>query len=42
MLMRKRTKLYWTPCVAHCLDLMLEDLEKKIPVYGKTIPKGKK
>ncbi|GAU10024.1 hypothetical protein TSUD_371930 [Trifolium subterraneum] len=39
MLMRKRSKLYWTPCAAHCLDLMLEDLEK-IPVHGETIPKG--
>lgn len=42
MLMRKRKKLYWTPCAAHCLDLMLEDLEKKIPIHGETIPKGKK
>jgi hypothetical protein len=42
MLMQKWTKLYWTPCAAHCLDLMLEDLEKKIPVHGETIPKGKK
>ena len=22
----KRKHLYWTPCVAHCLDLMLEDI----------------
>ncbi|KAI5412253.1 hypothetical protein KIW84_057060 [Lathyrus oleraceus] len=33
ILMRKRNKLYWTPCAAHCLDLMLEDLEKKISVH---------
>ncbi|XP_026398853.1 uncharacterized protein LOC113294690 [Papaver somniferum] len=26
LLMRKRKKLYWTPCVAHCIDLMLEKL----------------
>ncbi|XP_043697308.1 uncharacterized protein LOC122648118, partial [Telopea speciosissima] len=26
MLMEKRRKLYWTPCAAHCLDLMLEDI----------------
>ncbi|CAJ2656669.1 unnamed protein product [Trifolium pratense] len=26
MLMYKRKKLYWTPCAAHCIDLMLEDL----------------
>ncbi|PKI78647.1 hypothetical protein CRG98_001024 [Punica granatum] len=30
MLMEKRKKLFWTPCAAHCIDLMLEDLEKKI------------
>ncbi|XP_042488693.1 uncharacterized protein LOC122068842 [Macadamia integrifolia] len=28
MLMQKRNKLCWTPCVAHCLDLMLEDIGK--------------
>ncbi|CAK8571066.1 unnamed protein product [Lathyrus sativus] len=39
MLMQKRIKLYWTPCVVHCLDLMLEDLEKKISVYEETFPK---
>ncbi|KAI5398935.1 hypothetical protein KIW84_064347 [Lathyrus oleraceus] len=42
MLMRKRNKLSWTPSAAHCLDLMLEDLEKKISVHEETIPKGKK
>ncbi|KAK3225071.1 hypothetical protein Dsin_004933 [Dipteronia sinensis] len=26
MLMEKRKHLYWTPCAAHCLDLMLEKL----------------
>ena len=25
MLMVKRKKLFWTPCVAHCVDLVLED-----------------
>ncbi|GKC96414.1 hypothetical protein Tco_1161856, partial [Tanacetum coccineum] len=30
MLMDKRKKLFWTPCAAHCIDLMLEDFEKKI------------
>ncbi|GKE17534.1 zf-BED domain-containing protein [Tanacetum coccineum] len=30
MLMKKREKLFWTPCAAHCIDLMLEDFEKKI------------
>ncbi|KAH6787411.1 hypothetical protein C2S52_006963 [Perilla frutescens var. hirtella] len=28
LLMKKRKHLYWTPCAAHCLDLMLEDIEK--------------
>nr|GEW88131.1 hypothetical protein [Tanacetum cinerariifolium] len=30
MLMDKRKKLFWTPCAAHFIDLMLEDFEKKI------------
>ena len=29
MLMQKRKCLFWTPCATHCLDLMLEDFEKK-------------
>jgi len=29
LLMQKRKKLYWTPCATHCIDLMLEDFEKK-------------
>jgi hypothetical protein len=41
LLMQKRTKLYWTPCAAHCIDLMLEDFEKKIPLHKETIAKGK-
>ncbi|GJT83225.1 3-hydroxyisobutyryl-CoA hydrolase 1-like protein [Tanacetum coccineum] len=28
LLMAKSTHLYWTPCVAHCIDLMLEDIGK--------------
>jgi len=32
----KRTHLYWTPCVAHCIDLMLEDIGK-LPLIKKTI-----
>ncbi|KAI3810701.1 hypothetical protein L1987_20323 [Smallanthus sonchifolius] len=27
----KRKHLYWTPCAAHCIDLMLEDIGKEIP-----------
>lgn len=29
ILMDKRKHLYWTPCAAHCIDLMLEDFGKK-------------
>ncbi|KAI5399622.1 hypothetical protein KIW84_064809 [Lathyrus oleraceus] len=39
MLMQTRNKLYLTHCAAHCLDLMLEDLEKKVSVHEETIPK---
>ncbi|KAI5444905.1 hypothetical protein KIW84_013255 [Lathyrus oleraceus] len=42
MLMEKRNKLYWTPCAAHCIDLMLEDFEKKTTVHRDTITNGKK
>nr|XP_043625480.1 uncharacterized protein LOC122596902 [Erigeron canadensis] len=28
MLMEKRQHIYWTPCAAHCLDLMFEDIGK--------------
>ncbi|GKE17047.1 SCAN domain-containing protein [Tanacetum coccineum] len=42
MLMDKRKKLFWTPCVAHCIDLMLEDFEKKIEEHKVTIAKGRK
>jgi hypothetical protein len=42
MLMEKRTKLCWTPCAAHCIDLMLEDFESKIPMHKDTIASGKR
>nr|XP_007147219.1 hypothetical protein PHAVU_006G105700g [Phaseolus vulgaris]ESW19213.1 hypothetical protein PHAVU_006G105700g [Phaseolus vulgaris] len=42
LLMQKRKKLYWTPCAAHCIDMMLEDFEKKIPLHHDTIVNGKK
>lgn len=29
MLMEKRKTLFQTHCLAHCIDLMLEDFEKK-------------
>ncbi|CAN1787714.1 hypothetical protein LINPERHAP1_LOCUS17765 [Linum perenne] len=41
-LMEKRQHLFWTPCAAHCLDLILEDLEKKLPIHKTTIAKGRK
>jgi hypothetical protein len=28
MLMERYPSLYWSPCVAHCIDLMLEDMGK--------------
>jgi hypothetical protein len=28
IIMEKYPTLYWTPCAAHCLDLMLEDIGK--------------
>ncbi|XP_042508350.1 uncharacterized protein LOC122084293 [Macadamia integrifolia] len=40
MLMEKRSKLYWTPCAAHCLDLMLEDIGK-LKAYKTTIERAK-
>ncbi|XP_057443963.1 uncharacterized protein LOC130736134 [Lotus japonicus] len=41
-LMEKRKNLYWTPCAAHCIDLILEDFEKKLKVHESTIKKGRK
>ncbi|XP_061374524.1 uncharacterized protein LOC133316764 [Gastrolobium bilobum] len=42
LLMQKRKRLFWTPCAAHTIELMLEDFEKHIAVHRETIPKGKK
>ena len=28
MLMERHHTLFWTPCAAHCIDLMLEDMGK--------------
>ncbi|XP_057760023.1 uncharacterized protein LOC130980349 [Arachis stenosperma] len=36
LLMEKRPNLFWTPCAAHCLDFMLEDI-RKLPLIQKTI-----
>jgi len=41
MLMEKRTKLFWSPCAAHCLDLVLEDIGE-LPVFYNTISNAKK
>ena len=32
-LLMKKYNLYWTPCSAHCIDLMFEDIGK-----GATLP----
>ncbi|PKU70408.1 hypothetical protein MA16_Dca007160 [Dendrobium catenatum] len=40
MLMEKRPHLYWTPCAAHCIDLMLERLGQ-LPQHKSAILKGK-
>ena len=29
-LLMKKYNLYWTPCAAHCIDLMIEDIGKRI------------
>jgi len=41
MLMEKRTKLFWSPCAAHCLYLILEDIGE-LPVFYNTIDNAKK
>ncbi|RDY02322.1 hypothetical protein CR513_14231, partial [Mucuna pruriens] len=41
MLMEKRTKLFWSSCAAHCLDLVLEDIGE-LPVFYNTIANAKK
>ncbi|KAJ0505182.1 putative HAT dimerization domain, ribonuclease H-like superfamily [Helianthus annuus] len=39
MLMETRPNLFWTPCAAHCIDLMLEDIGNLAKVK-KTIKRG--
>ena len=41
MLEEKRTKLFWSPCAAHCLDLILEDIGE-LPVFYNIIANAKK
>ena len=37
-LMEKRRKIFWNPCVAHCIDLMLHDIGDLL-VHANTIKK---
>ncbi|XP_058766470.1 uncharacterized protein LOC131640081 [Vicia villosa] len=39
ILMMKRTRLYWTPCVIQCIAVILEKCEEKIPFHEETIEK---
>ena len=32
-LLMKKYNLYWTPCVAHCINLMFEDISKRESVF---------
>ncbi|XP_027342020.1 uncharacterized protein LOC113854897 [Abrus precatorius] len=41
ILEEKRTKLFWSPCAAYCLDLMLEDIGE-LPIFYATITNAKK
>ncbi|KAJ9558023.1 hypothetical protein OSB04_012637 [Centaurea solstitialis] len=41
MLMEKRKKLYWTPCAAHCFDLMLEKIGE-LPQQKNALIKAKR
>lgn len=41
LLMEKRPHLYWSPCAAHVLDLMLEDIGS-MPLPCETVKKAKK
>ena len=40
-LMEKRRKIFWNPCAAHCIDLMLHDIGDLL-VHANTIKKAKK
>jgi hypothetical protein len=41
ILMERIPTLFWTPCAAHCLDLMMEDIGK-IPEFSSCINSAKK
>jgi len=38
----KKERLFWIPCAAHCIDMILEDFEKKLEVHQVTIAKGRR
>ena len=40
-LLMKKFSFYWTPCAAHCIDLMFEDIEK-IPSVVEVIRNARK
>eukprot|EP01018_Ginkgo_biloba_P026413 Gb_24593 [translate_table: standard] len=40
MIMARFKTIYWTPCVAHCMDLLLQDLGK-LPWVNEAIRRGK-
>ncbi|XP_059284199.1 uncharacterized protein LOC132037667 [Lycium ferocissimum] len=39
-MLETRPHMYWTPCAAHCIDLMLEDISK-LKIHQKTLKKAK-
>ncbi|XP_048434444.1 uncharacterized protein LOC125474563 [Pyrus x bretschneideri] len=39
-LMERKEKVWWTPCVAHCIDLMLEDISK-MGWFDDTLKRGR-
>ncbi|KAK2635563.1 hypothetical protein Ddye_030355 [Dipteronia dyeriana] len=41
MLMKKRTRLWWTPCATHCIDLILEKIGS-LPQHENALRKAKK
>ena len=40
-LMAKRKQLFWSPCVAHCLDLILSDIGD-LPIHNDVMSKARK
>ena len=40
LLMKKRKKLFWSPCATHCIDNMLEDMGE-LPIFKDTIKKAR-